>query len=65
MPSAVCSIGHRVEIFDKVVTLYLCAKAAAVQAQEPSVVKPVIIRAPVVHNGGFPWNIRDEWSPNW
>jgi hypothetical protein len=29
------------------------------------IVAPIIIRAPVVHNGGFPWNIRDEWSPYW
>jgi hypothetical protein len=38
---------------------------AAASVEELPIVAPIIIRAPVVHNGGFPWNIRDEWSPNW
>ena len=46
------------------------AAGALVLASKPTwddvlIVAPIIIRAPVVHNGGFPWNIRDEWSPNW
>jgi hypothetical protein len=39
-------------------------RMAAVEQPLP-IVAPIIIRAPVTHNGGLPFATRDEWSPNW
>lgn len=46
---------------DDVATAVCGALVMAVRLQ----VQEVPIVAPVIHNGSFPWNIRDEWSPHW
>jgi hypothetical protein len=37
----------------------------AAAAEPLPIVAPIIVRAPVMHNGGLPFATRDEWSPNW
>ena len=39
-------------------------RMAAVEQPLP-IVAPIIVRAPMTHNGGLPFVTRDEWSPNW
>jgi len=37
----------------------------AAAAEPLPIVAPIIVRAPMTHNGGLPFVTRDEWSPNW